>query len=220
MDNKNVKSVYEKLQNVRVEINNSMIKKGGLNEYDGFSYFELTDFLPKANELFLKHEITPAFDITEDMASITIYDWSSDKTIYFSTPIASAVVYKRDGKPKNLPIQDLGSTHTYLKRYLYLHVLELSEVDDLDANAGNPDNETRKPAPKPVLANAEQVKEINDIMDNDTIARMLTAYKVDKVGDIPQETLADILTIQRKKVADKKADNKKVADKLPTLNEI
>ena len=48
-------SVYKKLQDVRVELQKTPLKKSGKNKHIGFEYFELGDFLPTVQELFLKH---------------------------------------------------------------------------------------------------------------------------------------------------------------------
>ena len=45
-------NVFEKLQQARVQLQNSKLKKSGKNAYAGFSYFELADFIPTVNNIF------------------------------------------------------------------------------------------------------------------------------------------------------------------------
>ena len=47
MDNK--KNVFERLQNVRVELQQKEMKKSGKNKFSHNYYFELADFLPLVN---------------------------------------------------------------------------------------------------------------------------------------------------------------------------
>ena len=47
------KNIYEKLQECRVELQKMNLKKTGENKFAGFKYYELADFLPTVNELFL-----------------------------------------------------------------------------------------------------------------------------------------------------------------------
>ena len=46
-------NIYKKIQQARVELQKMGIKKSGHNKFANFDYFELKDFLPKVNEIFL-----------------------------------------------------------------------------------------------------------------------------------------------------------------------
>ena len=43
-----IKTAYQELQEVRFELSKASLKKTGKNNYQGFEYFELKDFLPTA----------------------------------------------------------------------------------------------------------------------------------------------------------------------------
>jgi hypothetical protein len=80
-----------------------------------------------------------------ETATLTIYDTEfTDQKIEFSTPIVYAEA------AKGQPIQMLGSTHTYLRRYLWLLALELVEADAVDAAPQQELAEPIKIAPKTV----------------------------------------------------------------------
>lgn len=132
MDNMNI---YQKLQKCRVELQQKNLKKSGMNNGVGYKYYELADFLPTVNELFDKYGLCSNFSINSlDQASLTIFDVDhSDQSIIFESPIASALVGKQ------LPIQALGSQHTYMKRYLYMNALEIIENDYIESIAGRKD---------------------------------------------------------------------------------
>lgn len=132
--------IYEKLQKVRVELQKMNLKKSGKNSYAGFTYFELADFLPTVNEMFLKNKLFSNFSMNEAYASLKIYDYEDNSMEEFSTPIAELEL---KGCNK---IQALGGTHTYLKRYLYINALEIVESDLFDSITGK-DVETKKDKP-------------------------------------------------------------------------
>lgn len=125
-------NVFEKLATCRVELQKKELKKSGKNKFAGFEYYELKDFIPAVNELFLKYKLFSNFSIKDSMATLTIYDTEKeDQTgILFTSPIAEANV------KGCTPIQSLGAVHTYMKRYLYMNALEIVESDVLDAEIG------------------------------------------------------------------------------------
>lgn len=120
-------SIYKKLQEARVKLQSSKLKKSGKNKFSGFQYFEIGDFLPKINEIFNELGLCSNFSIKEKVASLTITDCDNlEQIIVFESPVASADL------KGSTPIQSLGAVHTYMKRYLYLNALEIVENDILD----------------------------------------------------------------------------------------
>ncbi len=128
--------IYEKLANARVQLQSMKLKKSGKNKFAGFSYYELADFLPAINKIFLDLKICSNFSINEGIATLTVTDWEDNTKEVFTSPIESLEL---KGCTK---IQALGGVHTYLKRYLYLNALEIVENDMLDPTVGqNIDND-------------------------------------------------------------------------------
>jgi hypothetical protein len=119
-------TVFKKLQAARLELVNSGIKKTGKNDFGGWKYYELGDFIPAIHKIFDKVGLCGVFTFGE-MASLTIYDTEGEGKIEFSTP----VVYAESAKGQ--PIQQLGSTHTYLRRYCWLMAMEIVEADLIEA---------------------------------------------------------------------------------------
>lgn len=136
--------ICEKLQKCRVELQNLKLKKSGKNNYAGFEYFELKDFLPTVNELFAKNKMFSNFSMTSEIAELEIIDCEDKTSVKFTSPIAELEL---KGCNK---IQALGGTHTYLKRYLYINALEIVEADLFDAVTGKeePQEPTEKPKQK------------------------------------------------------------------------
>lgn len=125
-------NVYEKLVNCRVELQNKKLKKSGHNKFANFNYYELGDFIPAVNELFLKYKLYSNFSLDEEVGTLEIRNIEKiDEAIYFTTNIKEAEVRGVSA------IQSLGATHTYIKRYLYLNALEIVENDALDKMSGS-----------------------------------------------------------------------------------
>lgn len=128
-------SVLKKLQKARFELTQTQLKKSGKNKFAGYEYFELGDFIPTVHKLFNEIGLCGAFSITDEKAELRIHDVDEEKFIAFSTPTVMA------DNPKGQAIQNLGSTHTYLRRYLWVMALELVESDEVDAS---PNKESAK----------------------------------------------------------------------------
>lgn len=144
----NNKNVYQKLQECRVELQQMNLKKTGKNSFAGYVYFELADFLPVVNEMFLRKGLTSIFNIDTEEASLTIIDIATSQQVRFTSPIADATI-----KGAN-PVQCLGGTHTYLKRYLYFNALEIVENDLFDNVQGK--NTQPQPQKAPNSASYQQ----------------------------------------------------------------
>lgn len=148
MENKIEGNAIKRLQWVRNEVAHTALKKTGHNTFSKYDYFQLQDFMPQATEAFFKAGLAPVFSITrspgmlegtiDETASLVIYN-VDDRTDYvsFVTPTAEAT-------NSNNPIQNLGSKQTYLRRYLYMMALDLSETDIIDASAGGPEDAAKK----------------------------------------------------------------------------
>lgn len=141
-------NVYQKLQSARVELQKLNIKKSGENKYSGFKYFELKDFIPPLNEILLSNGLSTNFSIIDNQANLFVINCDNpEENILFTSPIAEAPL------KGCTPIQSVGAVHTYMKRYLYLNALEITEDDILDKNAGaiTKENKEEKYNPKIVL---------------------------------------------------------------------
>ena len=109
------------------------IKKSGHNKNLGFKYMELDDFLPRVNEINNELKLFTMFSITSERATCTLINAEKpEEQVMFESHIAHAKL--QNGAA---PIQELGSQHTYMRRYLYLMVYEISENDTLDPAIGD-----------------------------------------------------------------------------------
>lgn len=121
--------VFKKLQEARVRLLKTELKKSGKNKFAGFEYFELGDFIPAVTNIFNEIGLCGVVHFQSDIAVLTIYDSDSEngECIDFRSPL----VYAENAKGQ--AIQSLGSTHTYMRRYLWLMAMEITEHDSVDA---------------------------------------------------------------------------------------
>lgn len=136
-------TVYRKLQAARHELVNSGIKKTGHNKFGGWYYYELGDFIPTVHKIFDAVGLCGVVTFGE-MAMLTVYDTDDGSSVQFFSPI----VYAENSKGQ--AIQVLGSTHTYLRRYLWLLAMEITESDQIDSQQQEEKPvKIEKPAAKP-----------------------------------------------------------------------
>jgi hypothetical protein len=126
-------NIYEKLLKCRIELQDKNLKKSGVNKFAGYDYYELSDFLPAANQLFANTKLCPLITFNADVATMVLVNAEKpEETLTFTSPMAAA-----DLKGCH-PIQNLGAVETYSRRYLYITALEITEHDALDATTGKP----------------------------------------------------------------------------------
>lgn len=129
-------NVFEKLSEARVRLQDIKLNKSGKNPYAGFKYFELADFLPLVNKIFLELKLCSSLKIQEDIAVLKIFnaETNQEDCIEFSCPfnVPEAKVNK-EGKAILDKMQCVGAAITYVRRYLHMMALEIVESDLLDA---------------------------------------------------------------------------------------
>lgn len=144
-------NIFQKLQKVRVDLAQSDLKKTGYNAYSQYYYFELVDFLPKAQELFLEVGLTGIVHTDRDLGILRIYDSEfsappveSDSSYVHQVPFVEFTIPMGTASLKGChDIQNIGAASTYMRRYLYAMALEIVEGDTIDRTSGQPE-----PAPK------------------------------------------------------------------------
>lgn len=133
-------NVYEKIQQVRVELQNLGLNKSGKNKFAGYTYFELSDFLPAINQLCKDHKLMTHISFTREEATLTIVNAEApDEKVIYTSPMYEAVLKGAH------PIQNAGAVITYQRRYLMMLAFEIVECDALDSTQGkNVSRETIK----------------------------------------------------------------------------
>lgn len=121
-------NIFEKIQTVRVDLAKNGLKKGKKNEYAGYTYYELSDFLPRIMQLCSEQKIFPVVSFTAETATLTVYDCEKPEAkVEITTPMSTAQLKACH------PVQNLGAVQTYLRRYLYIAMFEIVESDKIEA---------------------------------------------------------------------------------------
>jgi hypothetical protein len=126
-------SVYKKLMQARLALQNTKLKKSGVNKFAGYSYFELGDFLPTVQNIFSDVGLCGYISYSPEIATLTIVDVEDNSLILITSPMAEANLKGTH------PIQNLGAVETYQRRYLWMTAMEIVEHDILDATTGSVD---------------------------------------------------------------------------------
>ena len=122
-------SVFSKLMQARIQLQNTKLNKSGHNKFAGYNYFELGDFLPQTQEIFNSLGLCGIISFGNELATLTIVD---------SEQHGDNIIITSPMKEANLkgchPIQNLGAVETYTRRYLWITAMEIVEHDALDSS--------------------------------------------------------------------------------------
>ena len=124
-------TVYKKLQEARILLQNTKLNKSGKNKFAGYEYFELGDFLPQIQSICKDVGLCGVLSFNQDMAYLQINDVDDGTSIMFTSPMSSAALKGCHD------VQNLGAVQTYLRRYLWTNAFEIVEHDALDATTGS-----------------------------------------------------------------------------------
>lgn len=196
-------NLNETIIKIRVELQNSKIKKSGKNRFAGFEYFELADFLPKLNELMLEYKVNDRYTIDNDLAKLELIKGEERQEytmpfVIFPTPL------NKNGTPSMQDIQYLGALNTYYKRYLYLNAFGITDGEVIDSmdSANLQKGITIKASGNIEKKTLELLSKMNELeLDtNSDHEEILKYYKVESNQDMTLEQLEDcIKTLEKKK---------------------
>lgn len=147
-------NVRQKLAKARLYFLNQKVQKSGKNMHLEFKYFELEDIVPPATRIFARVGLTTEIDFTDEGAVMKVYnvDNIDEEPMRFRVPYREVKpIVSNAGKEVTNPMQALGSSITYLRRYLWMAVLDITEPDDIEVNLGSEDTAEKEeiPAPNP-----------------------------------------------------------------------
>ena len=125
-------SLNKSIIEIRVLLITKCLKKSGKNKFAGFSYYELSDFLPALNGLMLEHGLNDVFTIEDGVAKLTLIK-DDERQDYKMPFVMFDVPLNKNGQPSMQHIQYLGALNTYYKRYLYLNAFGITDGEVIDA---------------------------------------------------------------------------------------
>ena len=241
-------SLKSKINEIRYELSKEM-NKSGKNDYSKYSYFQLKDFMPQALELFNDKGVYTEFWISRDRydlpgkTTITrafnengeVYNEIETKEENFEyKEFAHLLAVNLDDEEDTIeltketanvqlqasqPIQNLGGKTTYMKRYMYMDLLEINENDKVEEETGKPvkvetktttRKTTKKPAVSTVSTKVEPVPEpvkqelptnqtgeevtqqvdASDLMTMET--KLMLANRIKELGGDPRTKILEI----------------------------
>lgn len=138
-------NIYQKLIKARTKFLEAGVQKSGKNYGIGYKYFELKDIVPVATKIFDELGMVAIVTYSELTADMMVFNTEKpDEFVLFSSPMRYAPVSKGSNE-----IQSLGSTQTYLRRYLYMTALDIIEDDIVDSGVEViPASEAQTPKPE------------------------------------------------------------------------
>ena len=169
-------NVRQKLAQARLMFLNENVKKSGKNMSLEFKYFELEDIVPSAVRIFAELGLVTTTNFDGEKAVMTVYNTDSvdEPGIEFSTPYRDAgQIVSNTGKQVTNPVQALGASITYLRRYLYMMALDIVEQDEIDAKLKKEDDEAEEtpvPAKKAPATPAERKAAKEELTSGDGAA--------------------------------------------------
>jgi len=172
--------VYTNLNAARLAFHRLNLKKTGKNTFAKYSYYELSDILPAALQICAEHDLCPTISFTDTTCIMRLVDTVDGSHCFFESPIADAQT------KGSSPIQAIGSTHTYMRRYMWVLCLEIVEHDGVEAVASKgPYVPPAKPEP---LINEAQWMELVDLCEatSTDVEAMCKYYKVAALDQLPK----------------------------------
>lgn len=189
-------NIYEKLMLARINFGEADKKKSGVNSHAEFTYYELSDIVPVATKIFNDLGLTYLTTMTNEQMIGRLIDNESKEELVFTCPF---VTLAEPGKYRQNEIQALGSAITYLRRYMYMIVLDIVEPDAYDCLAEGGRVEEKAPeVPKPPVT-AEKRAEVKGKLTESELATeeqvkelkaLLKAYKTAETEEEVQKIIA------------------------------
>lgn len=156
-------NVYGKLIEARKRFLESGIKKQGVNTYAEYDYFRLEEIIPVKQKIFEELGLVDTICFNDKSAILRLVnvDNPEDK-ILFTSPLAND-----ESMIKN-PIQKIGAVQTYIRRYLYMLMLDIVEADAIEITTGKNEEPVKpvKKASKP-KTETERQEIAKDLIDSD-----------------------------------------------------
>lgn len=151
-------NIWQKLLRARIDFLKKGVTKSGINPHAEFKYYELKDIVPAATEIFYKYNCLFLVSFPDGKAVGKLINLDNiEETIVVEFNSRSIA---EPGKYRMNEVQGLGAEITYMRRYLYLIILDIVEADEFDAKSGEDAPPAKVAAKKPVSTEKrEEIKQ-------------------------------------------------------------
>ncbi len=160
-------NVYQKLIEARERFLVSDINQSGKNMQLSFKYFELKDIVPTVTHIFNDMGLVAIANFTDTEAKLTIVNTEKpEETIDFFVPFNQIQpIVSNAGKQVTNDMQALGSSITYMRRYLYLIAMDICVNDEIEPTIDKSTNNQHIATAAPKLpATPGQRKEVKETL--------------------------------------------------------
>ena len=157
------KNVYEKLMAARAQFQAANVKKTGINRYAEFKYFTLKDIVPVKTKIFYELGLLDMVSFDNDKNEARLYLVNVDNTE--EVPLCFKSQLAPDESLIKNPIQKVGAIQTYVRRYLYLLMLDIIEEDEIEETTDKDEAPAPKKANRP--ASPEKREEVKKELINE-----------------------------------------------------
>ena len=172
-------NVYQKLIKARQMFLQSDIQKTGKNMHLSFMYFELEDIVPTVISIFSEVGLLSTISFDDSLAKMTIINTdNAEEKIDFTVPFTPLQpIISNTGKQATNEMQALGSSITYMRRYLYMIAMDIVESDSIDSELGK-DEPVKAKAPATPKQRQEVKEELTATENNATALQIKGLKKV------------------------------------------
>ena len=167
MANTKTQNVYQKLIEARERFLVSDINQSGKNMQMSFKYFELKDIVPTVTHIFNDMGLVAIASFTDTVATLKIVNTENpDEAIDFEVPFNQIQpIVSNAGKQVTNDMQALGSSITYMRRYLYLIAMDICVNDEIEPTIDkSTNNQSVKTTEHKPPATPEQRKEVKETL--------------------------------------------------------
>ena len=173
-------NIYAKLSKARIMLDKCDLKKSGENKFAKYFYYTLDDLMPSINKIMDEVGLFGIVNIDNTIGNLMIIDIDKpDDVVVFTMPSAEI-----DMKNSN-PIQSIASVQTYVRRYLWVLALDISEGDAIDSTEQSELNAKDKPKnDKPKATGKETIDSVKA-----EVVAMCKELQENGKKDITQETV-------------------------------
>lgn len=167
--------LFTKLNKARIEFMDKHVAARGENNFNHFNYITLKDIVDNALPILVDNGLALHHMLYQSPPVVEVIDLDTG----YGELFGSNYNMELEGKNTNQKLQALGSSETYLRRYIYLQILDIVEQDP-DVEFGKPESKQKgikinqkqqsmpkkskpsKPEPTKNDITTEQIKEILD----------------------------------------------------------
>ena len=186
-------NVHQKLLKARAMFLAANPNKSGKNMQLAFKYFELDDIVPIATKIFEEVGLISLVSFEDGKAWMSIVNIdNTSECATFSAPFKPIEpIVSNAGKQVTNEMQALGSSITYMRRYLYMIALDICEPDGIDAGVAPQPTQPTTPVVNPVvnLAPEKPLTDSNGNASDIQIKQLKTVLKQLKDADPTKEEL-------------------------------